>query len=179
MEDSYGTIGGVRQYCGVGCYGEAKKKGRLVRLTTMSEYPMCWLCEQRTREGLVHYSPSNGTEFDIFQSHCYRCRHWIDDTDNPQPTKLEAPFVTCKWGVLDRVMYQMCTEADHISHWFDPEDLSTKDATGRPICPARCLRFRDKNDASGDPPPRDMPGQMTFSDVLVVKEPAARVTVMK
>lgn len=160
-------------YCGT-CYTEAKKAGRDVRLTTVYPYPVCGMCEQRIRNGLVHYRPSNGTEFEIFRSRCEDCRHCREDLNGePRPGTLKPPFANCAWGVLDRVYVQQGEDYDHISTWFDPAELQTTDADGSPSCPAVCLRFTHKDDSDGefrDPPPPDCEGQLTFSDVLEVTE---------
>lgn len=158
-------------YCGT-CYGQAKKHGRTVSLTTVYPYKICGLCEGRLRNGLVKYSPSNGTEYMMFEERCGDCRHYIDDGESA-PT-LDGKPVMCAHGVLDRVSYQMFTDHDHISRWFDPADIRTTDDQGGPMCPAECLRFTHKNDPDGerrDPPKPDCEGQMFFSDVLTVPEP--------
>jgi hypothetical protein len=156
-------------YCGT-CYGAARKHGRKVSLTTIYPYAVCGQCEQHLRNGLVHYSPSNGTEFAYFEDECGRCRHHIDDGEScPSLTK---PTM-CAWGVLDRITHQMATDHDHIDRWFDPQDLRTKGEVGEPLCPARCLRFTYKGDAGGehrDPPKPDCEGQMFLGEVLTVPE---------
>lgn len=157
-------------YCGT-CYGQAKKHGRTVSLTTVYGYPVCGQCEQHLRNGLVHYSPSNGTEGMIFEERCGRCRHNIDNGES-FPDLSKKPTI-CAWGVRDRIMHQMVTDHDHIDRWFDPADLRTRDENGVPICPAECLRFTHKNDADGehrDPPKPDCDGQMFLGDVLTVPE---------
>lgn len=68
-------------YCAY-CYGEAKKHGRAVRQTDVCEWRICTLCESRIRNGLVHYNPSNGTEYRIFEGRCGECRHHIDDVES-------------------------------------------------------------------------------------------------
>lgn len=157
-------------YCGT-CYSEAKKQGRAVRMTDAYPYPVCSQCERHLRNGLIHYSPSNGTEYLIFEERCYDCRHNIDDGEScPDITK--KPRI-CAWGVRDRVMHQMATDADHIDRWFDPEDLSTRSADGSLICPAECRRFTHKNDGDGarrDPPKPDCEGQMYLGEMLTVPE---------
>lgn len=156
-------------YCGR-CYDEARKHGRTVRKTDVYDYPICSLCESRIRNGLVKYRPSNGTEFLVFLDRCSKCRHWIDDTDDPQPGNLEPPYNTCQWGVLDRFYVNMAFGHDHISNWFDPADLDAS------TCPATCKRFTHRNDGDGetrDPPPVDCEGQMFFGDLDVPREPAA------
>jgi hypothetical protein len=159
-------------YC-AGCYGEAEKAGRSVRTTDLYEYPLCIRCEARMREGLIHYRPSNGAEFRYFESRCEDCRHFIDDHENPKPGQLERPFATCSWGVLDRIYVQMWSSTDHISNWFDPADISTRDVNGKYICPAECKRFTHKDERDGElrePPKPDCEGQMFFGDLDIPVE---------
>ena len=140
------------------CSGAAVKAGREVRQTDASEYPLCILCERRTREGLIHYRPSNGTEFRMFLARCDRCRHF-DGGGLSDPT-----VKACKWGVLDKLLDGQCADEDSPVFWFDPSDL--KDG-----CPAECLRFTDRDDPTGelrDPPPRDCLGQMFLGELLTV-----------
>lgn len=150
-------------YCAT-CYSDAAKCGRPVRLTALHKLPICSLCEQRLANGLIKYRPSNGTEFDIFLSRCFRCRHWIDDMDNPQPGKLSPPYSACKWGVLDR-MYHGMLSYDNIGNWFDPADL---DPSG---CPATCKRYTpdDYGFDDRDPPAPDVPGQMTLMESVTIE----------
>lgn len=111
------------------------------------------------RAGLVYYRPSNGTEMEMFEAQCGRCRHCIDDGESAYDPK---KFTLCTWGILDRLAMSAWTENPQ-ANWFDPADL--KDG-----CPAECLRFTDKNDPSGDlrdPPPKDCIGQMFFNDLDV------------
>lgn len=157
----------VRQYCGL-CCDAAEKAGREVRQTDAYEYPLCRLCEGRIREGLVHYHPSNGTEFRMFESRCERCRHY-DDAGT-----MDAKVKACKWGILDKLLNGMFSDADSGNFWFMPDELED-------TCPATCLRFTDQRDGDGptrDPPPPDCTGQMFFSDVLTVPErsPATEVS---
>jgi hypothetical protein len=159
-------------YCGT-CYGAARKHGRKVSLTTIYPYPVCGQCEQHLRNGLVHYTPSNGSEFAYFYDRCGMCRHYIEDPDDPKPGNLAKPFTGCAWGVLDRVIHQMGTEEDHIDRWFDPADLLTTTDEGAPISPPRCVRFTYKGDDGGehrDPPKPDCEGQLFFGEVLTVPE---------
>lgn len=156
-------------YCST-CYGAAAKAGRPVRQTELYPYPVCTLCETRLRNGLVRYMPSNGTEFYIFQDRCERCRHNLGADPG------DASQKACAWGVLDKLLNGQCAETDSGNFWFDPADLRTRDYDGSPICPAECLKFTDRRDADGelrDPPPPDVEGQLTFSDLLTVPEPAA------
>lgn len=147
-------------YCD-GCYSDAAENGRAVRQTELSKYPLCVLCESRTREGLLHYRPSNGSEFSCIESRCAVCRHNIDDRDNPQPGSLNPPYQCCSWGILDRFYIQMWGGYSNIANWFDPKDLTHE---------GRCLRFTHRNDPDGelrDPSPTPDPAQMTFSDLNV------------
>lgn len=172
MIDYDKIIDGVRQYCGVGCYGEAVKAGRLVRQTDVCKYPICSLCESRIREGLVHYRPSNGTEFDYFESACNRCKHHIDNYEDPKPGKLRPPFVACTWGVKDRLLVQQVESAGHISTWFDPADLDPS------TCPATCKRYTPKDypHDDRDAPKPDLPGQMTLGEIDVPVESVPALT---
>lgn len=159
-------MSGDPNYCSI-CCNCAAKAGREVRMTDVYQYPICTLCESRMRNGYVYYRPSNGTEFRMFESRCHDCRHFIDDYEDPQPPKFDAPGHQCKWAVLDHLIAgSMGADEDSMAFWFNPMDL-------KPECPADCLRFTDKRDPNGehrDPPPPDCIGQMTFSDVLVVEE---------
>jgi len=164
-------IHGTRQYCDT-CYSDAAKAGRLVRKTEHGD--LCRLCERRTREGLVHYRPSNGTEGMMFQSQCERCRHHTDDGE--KLPKFDVPGRLCAWAVLDRVVAQMFEGYDSPACWFQPEDLMTRRDNGEYIFPARCRRFTDKGDAAGehrDPPPPDCDGQLFFGELLTVPERTA------
>lgn len=155
-------------YCAC-CYDQAKKHGRPVRVTDVYEYQICSLCESRIRNGLVKYQPSNGTEFDIFQEGCERCRHYDKSVLGEGDFSRKA----CAHGILDKLLDGMFSESDSMKFWFDPQDLTTRDANGKYICPAQCLRFTGKNDPDGerrDPPKPDCEGQLFFSDILVVKE---------
>ncbi len=163
-------INGVRQYCGTGCYSEAAKAGRKVRMTDVSDYPICSQCESRVRNGLVKYQPSNGTEMMMFEEQCERCRHHTDDGESPP--KLTVPGKACMWAIKDKLIQGMWSPVDSAVLWFDPLDLDTDD------CPATCRRFTGKGDADGefrDPPPPDCIGQLFFGDVDV---PVERVPVM-
>jgi hypothetical protein len=142
------------------CYGAAAKAGREVRQTEVNEFAVCGLCERRIREGLIHYRPSNGTEFHIFLSRCDRCRHFNDDGLS------DATVKACKWGVLDKLLDGQFSDSDSPVFWFDPSDL-------RDGCPAECLRFTDRNEPMGelrDPPPKDCEGQMFLGEMLTVPE---------
>ncbi len=150
-------------YCG-GCYGEAKKKGRPVRVTDVYKYALCSLCESRMRNGLVHYIPSNGTEGHMFETECEKCRHYSTHPEG---------YGTCAFGILDKMVESGWEDRDSAKSWYDPADLRTKDHEGNPICPAQCLRFTDKNDPNGnlrEPPPKDCAGQMFLGEVLDVPE---------
>lgn len=156
----------VRQYC-AGCYGEAKKAGRLVRQTDVYPWAICAQCETRVRNGLIHYTPSNGTEYSMFKQQCETCRHYLR-SDDPS-----AAGKGCAWGVLDKIESQMWTEHDNANRWFDPADLMTKDASGRLICPPDCQRYTYRGDAGGehrDPQPPDVTGQLMIEDLLAVPE---------
>jgi len=143
-------------------------KRRLVR--DMDEL-FCELCRNREREGLVHYTPSNGAEGDLFFSQCEECRHNIDDPDNPRPGSLTPPYQTCAWGVSDRLYVQMLESRDHTCMWFDPDDIKRG-------CPATCRRFtpRDYSLGDRDPAPPPCPGQMSFDDL---DTPVERVPVLQ
>lgn len=152
------------KYCGT-CYGEAEKHGRAVRLTQVYDYPVCSQCESRLRNGLVHVSFSNGTEGYIFRGRCEDCRHNIDNGESIG--EMNPPFKCCTHGVLDRVIRQMAEDHDHICHWLDPKDIDNS------TCPPTCLRFTHRDDDLGhlrDPAPPDVAGQLTFEDVLEVRE---------
>jgi hypothetical protein len=162
------VIGPGPNYCD-GCYGEARKEGRATHDVTIEGHARkyCSQCESFARNGLVHYRPSNGTEFDIFVSRCHQCRHWIDDRDDPKPGRLAPPFTTCKCGVLDRFYVSMAYGAGHVSNWFDPADIDADD------CPATCKRFTHKDDPNGefrDPPPPDCAGQMMLGESVEIVE---------
>lgn len=164
--DKTPVIDGVRQYCHA-CCGCARKAGRVVRKTDLGGN-YCQPCENRAREGLVHYIPSNGTEGDIFMARCERCRHASEHPDG---------YMTCAFKILDRVMETGWVDRDDGKTWFDPADLRKYDAAGRYLCPAECQRFTDKRDPDGerrDPPRPDCEGQMAFSDLDV---PVERVPV--
>lgn len=161
-------------YCAT-CYSAADKAGRTIRLVVLGDdhLRVCELCEGRLRQGLVHYRPSSGSEFGCFLASCFECRHYTDDMDNPQPGRLEPPYTACAWGVLDRFLVQMPNGYDHISCWFDPADIETRDADGGPHSPALCRRYTHKSDGDGetrDPPRLDVPGQMTFGEIDVPRE---------
>lgn len=128
----------------------------------------------RERDGLLFYRPSNGTEFQIFQERCARCKHWIDDLDDPQPGRMAPPYATCKWGVLDRLYIAMTRERGDIADYHDPADLRTERLDGLPVCPAECLRFTPKDYGfdDRDPPSPDVPGQMLLGEDVVIHEPA-------
>lgn len=163
-------INGIRQYCWY-CCTDAVKSGRLVRLVKIDgqELEVCPLCESKARNGLIHYRPSNGEEFGIFESKCFVCRHHIDDSEDPQPGRLESPYALCTHGVLDRFAVQMGSGYDDISNWFDPQDLEYNGT----FWPARCRRFTHKSDGDGetcDPAPCPIAGQLSFEDLLEVKE---------
>lgn len=140
-----------KDYCAT-CYGAAKANGRPVKMTEVYHRPICSLCESRIRNGLVHYVPSNGSEGRAFISRCTRCRHYQDNDGRPQ---------TCTWGILDKITGMMIEESDSAKAWHDPANLET---TGN------CLRFTDRNDPHGDPPPKDCEGQIFFGELLAVKE---------
>jgi hypothetical protein len=164
-------------YCD-GCYGAAARRGRPVRTVNINgkDKIVCAVCESRMRNGLIHYVPSNGTEGEMFRSRCDRCRHFIDDSDNPQPPKFESPYSQCQWGVLDKITAAMWEESDHMCHWFDSSDVTNHGLNGELLCPARCLRFTGKGDFGGelrDPPPPDVVGQMTLGELAVPKEKSA------
>lgn len=153
------------------CYDAAKKAGRAVRMTEIYPYKICQLCENRLREGLVFYIPSNGTEAMIFQERCERCRNCSEHKDHG--------YATCAFGILDRILDSACEESDGTKRWHDPLNIRTEGDDGKMICPAECLRFKDRNEMNGerfDPPPKDCEGQMTFDDVLVVEERAPQRT---
>jgi hypothetical protein len=165
-------INGVRQYCDA-CCSQAAKAKRPVRRVPSLDGDYCGLCEMRARNGLVFYCPSNGTEGDIFEERCEQCRHFIDDREDPKPPRLERPFVTCKWGVRDRLLTAMWHDRDHISNWYDAADLTRYGLNGELLCPARCLRFTHEDDRDGerrDPPPPDCRGQMFLGEMLTVRE---------
>ena len=155
------TIDGVRQYC-AHCYGVAAKAGRVVRKVEGYKYPLCSLCESRCREGLIHYSPSNGTEFSMLESVCERCRHF--DEEGLQ----DASVQSCKWNILDKLLNGQFSEPDSMNFWFDPSDIDDG-------CPATCKRFTDRDDEFGhfrDPPPPDCVGQMTLGEMLSAVKPS-------
>ena len=162
------VIGPPPGYCRW-CYGDAIKDGRPVRKSDVSpDHEACAKCESFARSGMIHYSPSNGTEYDIFVSQCARCRHYIDDLDNPRPGRMRPPFTACTWGVLDRLHVQMVRGPCDASRWLDPDDIDNKH------CPAECKRFTPKDDPHGelrDPPTPDAPGQMMLGEALDVPEP--------
>lgn len=142
----------------------ATREARIV--PELYQWPLCGVCEGRIRNGLIHYRPSNGSEFEYFYHRCCSCRHFIDDSADPLPGKLMPPFTACTWGVLDRLHVSMVEDCEHISNWFDPKDIEDG-------CPATCLRYTHKNDPDGetrDPPPPVDPAQMTFGDLLTVVE---------
>lgn len=175
MSDTHGPKPGT--YCAC-CYSDAAKAGRATRpVPGLTKYELCGLCESRLRAGLIHYEPSNGTEFEIFMGQCFRCRHYIDDTENPKPGRLEPPFNACAWGVLDRFYAAMPWGHDHIGYWFDPADLEpSKDDP-----PPDCKRFMHKDDPRGefyDPPTPDVGGQLTFEDALEVPERVVKLPVL-
>jgi hypothetical protein len=152
-------VNGVRQYCGVGCYGEAAKAGRQVRIKLdICPHPICSLCERRTREGLRHYIPSNGTEFSIFEYRCSKCRHYSTHADG---------YGICDWKILDQISESAWESPDSLKTWFDPANLDTE------TCPATCKKFTNRGDFGGefrDPPPPDTAGQLTFADLTVVRQ---------
>lgn len=143
-------------YCDT-CYSAASKAGRTVRAVTIggNEWEVCTLCESRIRNGLIHYVPSNGTEGHAFLGRCERCRHFDPDTLQ------DASVKGCAWGIADKILTMMYAESDSPNAWHDPADLT-------PTCPATCLRFTSKDDPHGehrDPPPPDVPGQLTFGEL--------------
>lgn len=155
-------------YCSQ-CFTAAKKAGRSVRMTPYYEWPICSLCESRLREGLVHYRPSNGTEGDLFEAQCERCRHYRPMSDDGERA------ASCKLKILDRVFEQMWSDYDAACHWFMPDVLKTTLAGGSPCCPAECLKFSppgDGDDANGTPIV-DCPGQLMLDDLWCPHEPAA------
>ena len=159
------TIDGIRQYCGC-CYGDAAKAGRIVRKVDCYDYPLCPVCETRMRNGLIHYRPSNGTEFHIFADRCYRCRHFNADG------MIDGSVSACAWGVLNKLLNAMWQNYDDACNWQDPEDI----ADG---CPATCKRYTPKDDEMGhfrDPPPKDCIGQMVLGESLAVEKPELQHT---
>lgn len=144
-------------YCGHGCYSAAIIAGRSVR--EVDGKRLCVLCESRHRNGLVRYSPSNGTEFDYFQSRCEGCRHFTGDIDDVKKT-------ACHWKVLDQMLNQMCEAKDSPKMWWNPDDID-------PVtCPATCKRFTPKDypHDDRDPPKPDVPGQMMLGEAIVIEE---------
>jgi hypothetical protein len=91
------------------CYGLAKKSGRTIRLTSLSEYPLCTLCESRAREGFIHYVPSNGTEGNIFEERCESCRHHTETPDG---------MGTCRLKILDQLWDSAWSERDSMKCWY-------------------------------------------------------------
>jgi hypothetical protein len=154
-------------YCSC-CYDAARKAGRPVRQTDVYKWQICDLCESRIREGLLHYFPSNGTEFGIFESHCNRCRHYNPDADYGNHEDK-----ACTWGILDKILNAQIEDYDTINAWFDPAHITREAKDGSLICPADCLKFTHKNDGDGplrDPPPKDAAGQMELGECFTVEE---------
>lgn len=151
-------------YCGT-CHDRAKVKGRGVTLTQFHEYPVCSLCESRLREGLVHYEPSNGSEFDGFWTRCEVCRHVTVDGGGAN---------SCTWKILDKLLVGMGEAHDAACFWFNPDDLET----GRHG--AVCKRFTHRNDNDDDgarnPPPIHDPAQMTFDDIDIPVERSPKMS---
>lgn len=144
------------------CYDAAEKAGRTIRMTDLYAYPLCQLCENRMREGLIHYRPSNGTEFRMFLETCESCRHYTDDLENPKPGRLQPPHTCCKWGILDRFYVGMTQERDHSANWFTPDQLEKG-------CPASCRKWVHRDDPNGeDAPTPDVPGQLMLVEALPV-----------
>ena len=148
------------------CHHEWKGKRRL---TGHGLKAVCELCRNREQEGLVRYRPSNGTEWMMFADRCDHCRFNRDDHESPPD---HAKGTLCAWGIKDKLVAAMWEPDDSNVLWHAPEDVRATAEDGRPMCPAKCLRFvhGDNDDDSHDPPPTPDPNQMTFDDVLEVKE---------
>jgi hypothetical protein len=147
------------------CYDCAPKQGRPVKLTDVYGWPICSLCESRLRNGLVHYRPSNGTEFYMFDERCCDCR--FHDPMGEQDASVKA----CSYGILDKLLNGMMSERDSMCFWFDPADLT-------PTCPATCLRYERRMPNDGDGPAKlpapDCPGQMMFAEMFTPHEASAK-----
>lgn len=140
-----------------------------VRLTQLHDYPVCGRCEQHLRNGLVHYRPSNGSEFMDFEERCCDCRHFKGDD------AVCSGKPACDFGILDRFYTQTMNDCEHISNWFDPADLKLEQKIF-----GVCQRFTDRNDPNGelrDPPKPDCEGQLFFGDLPVERREPVRQAV--
>lgn len=105
------------------------------------------------RDGLFWYMPSNGTEFEIFQARCSRCRFLYEN---------DQGFDACRHRILDKIWECAITDTRTDGHggpqfYHHPDNLDVS------TCPATCLKFqegRDDNDPEEEPPAPDVPGQM-------------------
>ena len=143
------------------CYSEAAKAGRPVRKIDICDYEICTLCETRLREGLLYYIPSNGTEFDIFQEQCDRCRFGGTHPEHGCPT--------CAHGIIERLMDSAWEGDDSMKKWWMPDVLRTRGEDGHHLCPADCLKFSDRSNDDGmgnKPPPPDCIGQMMLWEAV-------------
>jgi hypothetical protein len=160
-----------RQYCNF-CYSDAEKAGRKVYLRDRPgpyDNKTCDTCESRLREGLVHYRPSNGTEWQIFEERCENCRH------RRQEGYEDATKPACTWGISDKLLNAMWQGYEGEANWHDPANLKTVDEDGDSMCPAECLRFSPHGDDGNEPPEPHDPHQLTFDDIDVPHEPPAVV----
>jgi hypothetical protein len=130
-------------------------------------------CKLAEANGLIRFYFANGSEWSGFEARCDKCRHFIDDPENPKPGKVTPPHNCCAWGVLDRIYESMATgRYGYGTSYHPPEDAEVVR-----LNPA-CKRFTHKDDENGefrDPPKPDCPGQLVLgeSDVPVEKSPSA------
>lgn len=101
----------------------------------------------------------NGDSFDIFRARCDDCKHCVDDWDNPIPPTTKPPYSSCTWGILDAIYLHQCLDGEPS---FDKETMDCSK------CPPVCKKFThiDYQFDDRDPPMADMPGQITFDDLI-------------
>lgn len=82
----------------------------------------------------LHYTPSNGTEFEIFLQQCFTCKHFDDAVLNNDAEP------TCP--MLRKLFYQMVLneQEEPDIYWFNDDELQM----GK-YPPPRCLKWESRS----------------------------------